>query len=248
VNAVRAELVKATTTRLLLWIGLGLLAFIVLVVSVHLGTTAPSDVDTASDQRSLLETAGLAAVLAALVGSILITTEYVHGTINQTFLTVPQRPRLLAAKLAAVAIVGGALAVLAVIATFVTAALWFLGRGIHFHLGGGAWLPLLGAIAAAVLTAGMGLGLGSILRRQTASTVLILLWLLIGENVLATIKGTGPYYPGFAAAGVVAARGHATDQTLAFGPALLICLLYVAALCGAGFAIVTRTDVPSSGD
>ena len=247
-NAVRAELLKARTTRLLLWFGLGLVAFIVLVISVHLATSDPAEIDTASHQRSLFETAGLAGVLAVLVGSVLITTEYVHGTINQTFLAVPQRARMLAAKLTAVAVVGGALGLLAVAATFVTAALWFAGRGIGFHLGGGTWLPLLGAIGASMLAAAMGLGLGAVLRRQTASVVLILLWLLIGENILATIRGTGPYYPGYAVAGVVGARGNATDQTLAFGPALLVCLVYVAVLCGAGLAVVTLTDVPSSGD
>jgi ABC-type transport system involved in multi-copper enzyme maturation permease subunit len=248
VNALRAELLKATTTRLLLWFGLGLVAFIVLVVSVHVATSDLFDLQTRSNQRSLLEVAGLAAVLSSLVGSVLITNEYVHGTINQTFLAVPKRGRLLATKLASVGLVGAALGLLAIVTTLVTAALWFAGRGIHFHLDGGVWLPLLGALGGSMLAAAMGLGVGSILRRQTASVLLILLWLLIGENILAAINGTGPYYPGYAVAGVVAARGHATDQTLAFGPALLMCLLYVAALCGVGFALTARTDVPTRGE
>jgi ABC-type transport system involved in multi-copper enzyme maturation permease subunit len=224
-----------------------MVGFIVLVVSVHIGTSDPLELASASQQRSLVEVAGLAAVLAALAGSVLITAEYAHGTINQTFLTVPRRGRLLAAKLGAVAVVGAALAVLAAVTTFVTAALWFAARGIGFHLAD-SWLPLLGTVAASMFAAAMGLGAGAILRRQTATTVLILLWLLIGENILATIHGTGPYLPGFAAAGVAAARGHATDQTLAFGNALLVCLLYVAALCGVGFFVSAHSDVPSSGD
>jgi ABC-2 type transport system permease protein len=248
VNAFRAELLKVATTRLLLWLGLGLVAFIVLVISVHVGTGDPLELQMRSSQRSLFEVAGLAGVLATLAGSVLITTEYAHGTINQTFLAVPQRPRLLVAKLGAVAVVGAALALLAGIATFVSATLWFAGRGIDLDLAGGTWLPLVAAIGASMLTAAMGLGVGSILRRQTAATVLILLWLLIGENVLTAVRGTGPYYPGFAAAGVVAARGHATEQTLAFLPALLVCLLYVAAFCALGFVLASRADVPSSGD
>ena len=37
-NALRAELLKAVTTRLLLWFGLGLLAFLLLVLSIHIGS------------------------------------------------------------------------------------------------------------------------------------------------------------------------------------------------------------------
>lgn len=246
-SAFRAELLKARTTRLLLWFAIGLAGFIVLVVSVHVGTSDPLELDSPARQRSLFEVAGLAAILAALAGSVLMTTEYAHGTINQTFLSTPRRGRLLAAKLGAVAVAGAALGVLAVVTTLVTAGLWFAGRGIGFH-GGSTLVPFAAAILAAALAAAMGLGLGSILRRQTATTVLILLWLLIGENIVAAIHGTGPYLPGFAVGGVVGARGHATDQTLAFGPALLVSLVYVAALCGLGYLVVDRTDVRSSGD
>jgi ABC-2 type transport system permease protein len=247
VNALRAELLKARTTRLLLWFALGLVGFIVLVVSVHVATSDPLELESPAQQRSLFEVAGLAAVLAALAGSVLVTTEYAHGTINQTFLTVPRRGRLLAAKLGAGAVAGAALGVLAAVTTLLTTALWFAGRGITFH-GGSTLLPLAAAIGASALAAGMGLGLGAILRRQTATTVLILLWLLIAENILAAIHNTGRYLPGFAAAGVVAARGHATEQTLAFGGALLLSLAYVAVLCGLGYLVVARTDVSTGGD
>ena len=77
---------------------------------------------------------------------------------------------------------------------------------------------------------------------------MILLWLLIGENVLALIRGAVRYGPGHAVAGIVAAHARSTAQMLAFGPAVVLSSLYAAVLCGVGFVLVSRADVPSSGD
>ena len=164
-NAVRAEVLKVVTTRLLLWFGLGLVAFVALVVSTHVGTGDRAELATPSSQRSLLEVAGLTGVIAVLVGSVLVTTEYAHGTINASFLAVPARERLLSAKLAAAVAIGAVLALLAVAATLVLGELWYAGRGITLHLGNGTWHPLAGAIGAAVLAAAAGVGVGAILRR-----------------------------------------------------------------------------------
>jgi ABC-2 type transport system permease protein len=248
VNVLRAELLKATTTRLLLWFGVGVLAFIALVVSTHIGTGSPDELATASNQRSLLEAAGLTAVITTLVGSVLMTTEYAHGTINQSYLAVPARERLLLTKLVAAVLVAAALAVLAALATLLIGELWYAGRGITLHLGGGTWTPLLSVIGASMLAAAIGVGVGAILRRQTGSIVVILLWLLIGENIIALIHGGARYGPGHVVAAVVAAHGHSTPDTLALWPAVVLSLVYAAALCGVGFVLAARSDVASSGD
>ena len=75
-NAFRAELLKARTTRLFLWYGAGLAAFLVLVVSIHVGTDDRFDLATHSTQRSLMAVSGLSAVLAVLVGSVLVASEF----------------------------------------------------------------------------------------------------------------------------------------------------------------------------
>jgi ABC-2 type transport system permease protein len=248
VNVLRAELLKATTTRLLLWFGIGILAFVALVVSTHIGTGTPDELATASNQRSLLEAAGLTAVITALVGSVLMTTEYAHGTINQSYLAVPARERLLLTKLAAAVLIAAALAVLAAAATLLIGELWYAGRGITLHLGGGTWTPLLSTVGAAMLAAAMGVGVGAILRRQTGSIVVILLWLLIGENIIALIHGGARYGPGHVVAAVVSAHRHSTPDTLALWPAVLLALVYATALCAAGFVLAARSDVASSGD
>jgi ABC-type transport system involved in multi-copper enzyme maturation permease subunit len=233
---------------LLLWFGLGLVAFLALVVSVHVGSSDRFSLATESTQRSVVEAAGLAAVAAVLVGALLVTTEYNHGTINQSFLAVPARERLLAAKLAAALFVSAMLAVVACVATLVIGAIWYEGRGEALQLDGTTLPPLLGTVAASVLAGAIGLGLGSLLRRQTAATVLILLWLLIGENIIGLIPGAARYAPGHVLAAVVVAHRHGTVDSLAFAPAALMAALYAAALCVLGFTVVARSDVPSTGD
>jgi ABC-2 type transport system permease protein len=248
VIGLRAELLKVVTTRLLLWYGLALLAFLALVVSTHIGSDDPLRLTTPSTQRSVFDAAGLAAVTSVLLGSVVITSEYNHGTINQSLLAVPVRERLLAAKLGAAVLVAAALAVVAGVATLTIAELWYSGRGLTLHLGGGTLTPLLGAICASALAAAIGFGFGALVRRQTASIVVILLWLLIGESVVALIKGAVRYAPGHAVAAVVVAHRNGDTNTLGVWPALATSFVYSAILLVAGAAAVRRSDVPSGGD
>ncbi|HEX6679482.1 MAG TPA: ABC transporter permease, partial [Gaiellaceae bacterium] len=195
-SALRAELLKAGTTRLLLWFGLGLVAFLVLVLSVHIGSNDPASLRELSTQRSTFGFAGLTGVIAILIGAILVTAEYAHGTINQSFLAVPVRGKLLVAKLFAALLVVLVLAVAADLVTLLIAELWFHGRGVTLHLGRYTLAPLLGTIGVSMLAAAIGIGVGALFRRQTAAVVTILLWLLIGEAVIGIIGDRARFAPG----------------------------------------------------
>jgi ABC-type transport system involved in multi-copper enzyme maturation permease subunit len=248
VNALRGELLKATTTRLLLWFGVGLVAFLVLVLSIHIGSHDPASLRELSTQRSVFAFAGLTAVIAILIGAILITAEYAHGTINQSFLAVPARGKLLLAKLSAALLVVLALAVGADLATLLIAELWFHGRGATLHLGRYTLAPFLGAVGASMLAAAIGIGIGALFRRQTAAIVTILLWLLIGEGVIGVIGDGARFAPGRALGAVAAAHSDGVADRLGAWPASVLGLLYATAFCAAGFFVVLSSDVPSSGD
>lgn len=247
-SSFRAELLKARTTRLLLWYGLGLTGFLVLVVSVHVGTGNRIDLEQASSQRSLFAAAGLAAVLAVLVAIVLLASEYSHGTINQSFLAVPNRLQLMLSKLAAAGLVGAAIGLLSAVLTLALAELWYGARGFHLGLGNGTATPLLGAIAASALAAGVGIGVAGVLRRQTASIVVVLLWLLIGENIVGLAPHAVRYAPGHVFGAVVAAHRHGTSDTLAIWPALALGLAYAAILFVLGTFAVLGSDAPATGD
>jgi ABC-2 type transport system permease protein len=247
-NALRAELLKAVTTRLLLWFGVGLLAFLVLVLSIHIGSSDPQDLSRLSTQRSTLAFGGLAAIVAVLIGSLLVTAEYAHGTINQSLLAVPVREKLLGAKLGAALLVLLAFAVFADAATLVIAEIWYHGRGLDLHLGRDTLAHLLGAIGGSVLAGGIGVGIGALLRRQTGSIVAILLWLLIGEGVISAAGDASRFAPGHALGAVVAAHKVGARDMLGVWPAVAVGLVYVAIFCGAGFLVILGSDAPSSGD
>lgn len=247
-NALRAELLKAVTTRLLLWFGLGLLAFLVLVLSIHIGSQDLEGLSELSTQRTTLAFSGLAAIVAVLIGSLLLTTEYARGTINQSLLAVPLRERLLGAKLTAVVIVVFALAVLTDAATLLVAEIWYHGRGVGLHLDRYTLAPLLGAIGGSILAGAIGLGVGALLRRQTGAVVAILLWLLIGENVITAVGDASRIAPGHVLGAVVAAHQVGASDMLGVWPAVVVGLGYAAIFSGAGFLVVVGSDVPSSGD
>jgi ABC-2 type transport system permease protein len=247
-RAFRAELLKALSTRLLLWYALGLLAFIVLVLSIHIGSGDRTDLSRVSTQHSTFAVAGLAAVLAVLVGTVLVTAEYAHGTVNQTFLAVPRRERVIAAKLGAALVVAAGLAVLADVATLLVSELWYHGRAIRLHVGSDTTGPFLGTIGACMLAAAIGVGVGALLRRQTAAIVAILLWLLIGEAVIGAVGDKSRYAPGHALGAVVAAHAHGSSDVLARWPAMATGLVYAAVLLAIGLLATLGSDVPGSGD
>jgi hypothetical protein len=85
-------------------------------------------------------------------------------------------------------------------------------------------------------------GLGAVLRRQTGAIVLALVWLLVGEPLLA-IGNAQPYAPGHAIAAVAVNAGRGSVELLHFWPALLLGLLYATVLALLGTWLVERSDV-----
>lgn len=242
IRLVRAELVKLSTTRLLLWLGLLIVALSAFVTSTTILSNQNSTLATLSEQRSIVQFAAVGAVIALIVGIVLAAGEYSHGTIAHTFLVAPVRERVVAAKLIAGAIVGVLLTGFAELVTWAIAAAWLSGKSVPFFLDTRpiltAYVEILGAGALAAV---LGVGLGALLQRQTASIVLALIWLLVGEPVLG-IAGVQEYAPGHSIAAVALARSGG-GELLTFWHGLLIALGYAGAFAAAGVVAVGRSDV-----
>jgi ABC-type transport system involved in multi-copper enzyme maturation permease subunit len=242
IRLIRAELVKLSTTRLFLWLGLLILALSAFVTSTTILSNDATEVATLSQQRSIVQFAAVGAIIALIVGIVLAAGEYTHGTIAHTFLVTPVRGRVVAAKLIAGAIVGVLVTAFAEVVTWVIAAAWISGKSLPFFLDDGSIVKTyLGILGAGALAAAIGVGLGAFLRRQTAAIVLALIWLLVGEPVLS-IAGAQQYAPGHAVA-AVAVAGSRSSELLAFWPGLLVALAYVVVLAVAGAVAVDRSDV-----
>jgi ABC-2 type transport system permease protein len=214
----------------------------VLVISLDVSQNPIHDLSQAHNQRDYVGIAAVSALISLILGIVSSAGEYAHGTISHTFLVKPVRERVVAGKLASAALAGAALALFSAAFAWGFTALLLSARSVPLHLGSRIALYLLaGTIGAAAITGALGVGLGGVLRRQTAAVVLALVWLLVAEPLLA-IAGVNKYAPGHAIAAVVEAGANGSD-VLSFWPGLALALAYTAGFAILGGALVKRVDV-----
>lgn len=235
-RSLRSEWVKAVTTRTFLWIALADLA---LVVITSISVAASGDpINSASDDRSVAQIAGVA-VLFALVGGIVgMAGESTHGTITQTLLVTPVRERVFAAKAVAAAVVGLALAVGSeVVVLLITVP----GAGLSVH---DARATLLGVLIAAPLAAMLGVGLGAVVRGQGGGIAIALIWLLVGENLMPVIsRDAARYVPGRAFASLASGSREGSDVILGMGSGAAAAAAWTTLFVAAGLFVLLRRDV-----
>jgi ABC-2 type transport system permease protein len=237
-----AELLKLRTTRLLLWLGLLILAFEILVIALHVSQDSLASLAEARNQRDVVSVVAISALISLILGIVSSAGEYAHGTINHTFLVAPVRDRVVEAKLVAAALAGAALAIFSAAFAWGFAALLLSARSVPLHLGSnGALRLVLGTIGAAAITGALGVGFGALVRRQTAAVVVALVWLLVGEPLLA-IAGIERFAPGHVVASVVEA-GMQGSNLLGFWAGLAVLLAYVVVFGALGTLAVERSDV-----
>ncbi len=238
----RSELLKLRSTRTTLGLLLGMLAFVAFVVLISGYSQVESGLVSEGDQRNLLSISGVGTLFAALLGIMVVTTEFRHGTIRPTLVFAPRRARLIAAKLAASLLAGAVFGVAANALALGGVALVLSTRGIPLALGSGEILRLVaGSVGATALLAGLGLGLGAIVRSQVGSMIGLLAWFFIGENILFGLRPhIGRYSPGIASQALAGTHQEHVLAPLAGG--LVLCV-WVAALFAAGAVLTVRRDV-----
>ena len=244
----RSELLKQRTTRtnrlLLVW----MVGLVVLVVLLHVLSFG---VDKLADHDNQMRIVGLgtsiAALFAALLGALSITSEHRHGTIRPTFLATPRRERVMAAKAAVSALAGLGVGLLAAALTAGVEAAGLAARGVHIALDAGEYAQLLaGGALAGALFAAIGVGVGAVVRNQVPALVGLCVWLLFVEPLLLGDVPSAAKFAPEASAGAIAGAIQSQISDSLVAPALGVLLLVVyAALAGAAGAIaITRRDVP----
>jgi len=204
-SLVHAELLKLRTTRmlygnaLLALVGVPLAVALAIQTAGHLGSTAQPS--TPEGVRNVLSSASSGTLLLLVIGILLMTNEARHNTATATFLITPDRTKIVAAKLAAVTIVGLALAAAASALTLVIALPWLAAKNVDVHLfSREVGLSLLGSVGANTLYAVIGVGVGCLVRNQTAAITASFVWMMVVEGVLTGLRpGVGRWLPGGAA-------------------------------------------------
>ncbi len=176
----RIELRKMTDTRAGFWLQLAVLAIGVVVMLISALTGHDSDHRFSTFLSDISQ--GMTALLPVL-GVLLVTSEWSQRSALITFTLVPQRSRVVAAKLAAAV-------VLALVALVVALALAAVGTIISSPGLPGTWslpLGLLGQVALYLATAMViGVGFGAVLLNSAPAIVTYYL-LPIGWGALGSI-------------------------------------------------------------
>ena len=242
-----SELLKIRTTRGW-W---GYLIVIVLLTGIavagDIGSTKNAARGTLEFQLGLVETAGIAALLAIILGITITATEFRHGTITPTFLAAPHRERVIGAKATASAIVALLFTVIAFAVVAAVALTWLSLVDAEIHFGDGAVATKAAqALLVVVLWALLGVAVGSLVHNQVVALVGTLVWVFLGEALLSGffgligIDGAAGYLP-FQA--LDAADGTGGNQLLSYGPAVAVSLGWVALLSAAGTERTRRRDI-----
>lgn len=237
-----AELRKMRSTRTNLGLLAGMIALILLTVLLNGFVPKAGELMTHDNQHALLSAGTSAALFAALIGVMAITSEFRHGTIRSTFLVTPDRTRVIAAKVIASLLMGILFGIVAIGLSLGLGYAILRIRGIDFALDTGhVVLLVLGTLLMTALWAALGVGVGAVVTNQVFAVIGVIVWAFFVENLLRALEpDVGRFTPVAASDSLTA--GFA-DYLLA--PALggLVLAAYAVVFLAAGAALVARRDV-----
>ena len=185
VAVLNAERVKLTTTRSPLWS-----AIAVAVLSLGLAAIQASTVygpGPLEPEKAAMGVAVFGVPVLMILSALTVTNEYRSGLIRTTFMAVPNRTLVLAAKATVAAAFSSFYAAVMAAASIVVA---------HSHL---EWRLVGGIALYAALAAVVGVAVGALLRASAGAVAVLLLWPLVAEPLLGNMPNistqVGPYLP-----------------------------------------------------
>ncbi len=238
----RAELLKIRSTRTTLALGIGMILLVVLFALLPGLLMSASEVAQEENQRTLIAGGHAAGLFAVLVGIMLVTAEYRHGTIRPTLLYQPKRGLLVGAKLIAGLLMGLVFGLVAQAIAVAIALVVLAGRGIDVAMSTETIVGLsLGTVVATGIWALLGVGVGAIVRHQVGAIVGVLAYSFVVESIVfGLVPGAGRFLPGTA---LQALQDRTTDHLLGWGAGGALALGYAAALALVGIVLTRIRDV-----
>src|SRR6478672_11448969 len=183
-----------------------MVALILLTVVLTGFITKAPELSGHDNQHGLLSAGTAAALFAALIGVMAITSEFRHGTIRPTFVVTPIRTRVITAKVVASLLMGILFGLAAIGLSLGLGYAVLAIRNIPFELETNhvMWL-VLGTPVMTAAWAAIGVGLGAVVRNQVFAVIGLIVWAMAVDNLLrGLVPSIGGYTPVGASAALVA--------------------------------------------
>lgn len=243
-SLLRSEWIKLFTTRTT-WVmlGIGLLCE-GLFAGLYVGLTSIQSIvgEDGEGFREVLPGLGLLMTLMLVLGVLVITTEFRHGTSGSTFLVSPRRWPVLVAKLGACVLVGVLAGLLFILVNGGLAISLFDGRGGTLPPTGEIAEVYAGVVVSFALLCVFGLGIGAIVRNQVGAIIAAIAVFFVISGLPELLPGSiGEYFPSQAVGtlhGRVEGEGALTQVAAGFVLAGWSLLLFAI-----GTALVVRRDL-----
>ncbi len=234
-----SEWIKLFTTRTT-WVmlGVGLLCE-ALFAGLFVGLASLADI---GDIDEIATGVGLLMVLMLVLGVLIITTEFRHGTASSTFLVSPRRYPVLIAKLATALLVGVLAGLLFVLVNGGLALPLFSERGGEMPATGHLVSIYAGVVVSFALICAFGLGIGAIVRNQVGAIVAAIACFFVVSSLPELLPGTiGEYFPAQAIGSLHGREeGDGTLGQLAGG---LVLAAWSLGLVAIGTLLISRRDL-----
>jgi len=191
IAALSSEWLKIRTTRTIFWLLFALAGLVSLLVVSNILAGDKSSLAATGNQRDLFGIGILATLIALIMGLIVSTGEFRHGTITPTLLATPSRSLVVISKAIAALVLGVTLVAFAEGLVFVEAVALLPLRGIDIVLSGRDVLGLVVRIlAASAIWAVIASALGLAFRNQIGTFVGCFAWLFFAEPLVQGILGS----------------------------------------------------------
>jgi ABC-2 type transport system permease protein len=240
-----AELLKLRTIRTMWGYALAAVGLAGLLTAGNLGSPPEGGRLAADYQFDLVLTGVIPAVLLALLlGILLFTNEFRHGTISRTLLATPRRPVLVAIKLLAGAAAGLGLGLLAVATAAVVAVVWLSIIDVPLELANASGAVWRGLVAAALIGA-LGAAVGGFVHSQVGALVGTLIWLFVAEPIvwvllgLIDLDGISDYLP----AVTVLSIADTDSENLSYPGTVGMAVVWTAVATGLAVLRTRRKDI-----
>jgi ABC-2 type transport system permease protein len=263
--AVRAELRKLFTTRI--WWGMAIAVFVsgaafavlfafVFTSDAVRGPQAAAAPTTDIALAKAVFTGGLQVgyLLTLSIGVLTIGSEYRHQTITATFLAIPRRGRVMAAKVISLLAIGVFYGLLSLAGAVGAGTVVLTSKGVHPFADPSIWRTLALSLLVLGLWALIGLGVGILIPNQVAALLIAVAVAWIVEPVLGLVlaltdwgKNISPYLPSRATSAMLESTSGGLDgqavAQLSWWAGALVLMAYAAVMAGLGTWRTLRADI-----